>query len=56
MTRPVRSSKIMLLEDRRGGDPATGAPPVRRFRLARLACEAPADPTKPFEYLKHPHD
>lgn len=55
MTRPASSSKIMLLEDRRGGE--TGTTPVRRFRLARLTVDGPASPAaKPFEYLEHPHD
>ncbi len=57
MTRPVASSKIVLLEDRRGGDAATGPAPLRRFRIARLSLDVPpTDPTGRFEYLKRPHD
>lgn len=47
----------MLLEDRRGGAAPEGSIQVRRYRLARLRFDgAPADPEKPFEYLKRTFD
>jgi hypothetical protein len=47
----------MLLEDRRGGSPAEGSVPIRRYRLARLRFEDHStDPEKRFEYLKRSHD
>lgn len=57
MTRPAPSSKVVLLEDRRGGAaPADGAQ-VRRYRLARLRLDGPtASGSSRFEYLKHSHD
>jgi hypothetical protein len=57
MTRPATSSRVMLLEDRRGGAASAGPVPVRRYRLARLRFDRqPADPQKRFEYLKRVHD
>ena len=57
MTRPAPSSKVMLLEDRRGGSAPEASAPVRRYRLARLRFEgAPHDPEKRFEYLKRTFD
>jgi hypothetical protein len=57
MTRPAPSSKVMLLEDRRGGTHTPGAAPVRRYRLARLRLEGqPTGSQKRFEYLKRSHD
>jgi hypothetical protein len=58
MTRPVTSSRVMLVEDRRG---ATAAPasivPLRRYRLARLRLEGqPAESEERFGYLKRSHD
>ncbi len=56
MTRPVPSSKVVLLEDRRGGSDIAGAP-LRRFRLARLRFEGvPASAGCRYEYLKRTHD
>jgi hypothetical protein len=57
VTRPAPSSKVVLLEERRGGSaPADGAQ-VRRYRLARLRFDGPI-PSRSgrFEYLKHSHD
>lgn len=52
MTRPVRSSKVLLVADRRD-DASTGSPAVRRYRLARLRLdERPAEPQSRFEHLK----
>ena len=57
MTRPATSSKVMLLEDRRGGAATTGSAPVRRYRLARLRLDSqPAESAKRFEYLKRSYD
>lgn len=57
MTRPARSSRVMLLEDRRGGAATPGSAPVRRYRLARLRFDGPpAEPETRFEYLKRSHD
>jgi len=57
MTRPAASSRVMLLEDRRGGAAPSGSAPVRRYRLARLRFDgAPTDPEKRFEYLKRSYD
>jgi hypothetical protein len=57
MTRPVTSSKVLLVADRR----AASAPPeptqVRRYRLARLRFDSrPAGPESRFEYLKRVYD
>lgn len=57
MTRPATSSKVMLLEDRRGGAASPGSAPVRRYRLARLRFEGfSAEADKRYEYLKRSHD
>ncbi|MGO9884960.1 MAG: hypothetical protein ACLPV4_18340 [Solirubrobacteraceae bacterium] len=45
MTTPIRSSKILLIADRRQDAGQTGHAPVRRFRLARLPLQdRPAAP------------
>jgi hypothetical protein len=57
MTRPVTSSRILLVEDRRAGAAGPNVVPLRRYRLARLRLEhAPAGPDDRFEYLKRTHD
>jgi hypothetical protein len=57
MTRPAPSSKVILLEDRRGGSGASPAAPIRRYRLARLRLEGhPTAPERRFDYLKRTHD
>jgi hypothetical protein len=56
MTRPAPSSKVVLLEDRRGGTEGPAVAPVRRYRLARLRFETPDASARRFEYLKHAHD
>ena len=57
MTRPAATSRMMLLEHRRGGSATEASVPVRRYRLARLRFDgAPADPEKRFEYLKRCYD
>lgn len=57
MTRPLKTSKVLLVADRRGGSAQTAAAPLRRYRLARLRLNPPpvvreAD----FEYLKRLYD
>jgi hypothetical protein len=43
MTRPISSSKVLLVADRRQGDVNAPGTPVRRFRIARLGFDtAPA--------------
>ena len=57
MTRPARSSRFLLVEDRRAGIGAPAVVPVRRYRLARLRFDGPpADSIERFEYLKRTHD
>lgn len=57
MTRPAASSRVVLLEDRRGGAARAGSAPVRRYRLARLRFDSgPTDPERRFEYLKRTYD
>ena len=57
MIRPATSSRVMLLEDRRGGTGTAGSVPVRRYRLARLRFDGhPAEPEKRFEYLKRTYE
>ncbi len=57
MTRPVPSSRLLLVEDRRAGAAGPNVVPLRRYRLARLRLEqAPAEPDDRFAYLKRNHD
>lgn len=57
MTRPVTSSRVLLVQDRRGGDQAPAPVPLRRYRLARLRFDdRPDEPDARFEYLKRTHD
>lgn len=57
MTRPAPSSKVVLLEDRRGGSDLAAGGAVRRFRLARLRFEGTPPPVDcRYEYLKRSHD
>ncbi|HZU61816.1 MAG TPA: hypothetical protein VE983_12685 [Solirubrobacteraceae bacterium] len=57
MTRPAPSSKVVLLEDRRGGSDLAAGAPLRRFRLARMRFEgAPVPADCRYEYLKQAHD
>ena len=54
MTHPAQTSRVVLVEDTRSAAPA---PPLRRYRLARLRFEGPsADPEKRFAYLKRVYD
>jgi hypothetical protein len=36
MTRPITSSRVLLVADRRASAPESGSTRVRRYRLARL--------------------
>ncbi|MFL5823833.1 MAG: hypothetical protein ACJ764_10370 [Solirubrobacteraceae bacterium] len=57
MTRPAPSSKVILLEDRRGGAGGTTGASVRRYRLARLRLDGyPTASERRFDYLKRTHD
>jgi hypothetical protein len=57
MTRPLTSSKLLLVADPRPGSPEPGSVPVRRYRLARLRIDAPStDPAERFEHLKRVYD
>jgi hypothetical protein len=55
MTRPVTSSKVVLVEDRREAE--AGVAPLRRYRLARLRLDGRShDPASRFEHLKRIYD
>jgi hypothetical protein len=57
MTRPVTSSKVLLVADRRPASTESTAVPVRRYRLARLRFDSrSADPASRFEHLKRTFD
>lgn len=57
MTRPVTSSKLILVEDRNAAPDAERPAPVRRYRLARLQIEArSSDPGSRFDHLKRVYD
>jgi hypothetical protein len=56
MTRPVTSSKVILVEDRSAIADDRSAP-VRRYRLARLQIDSrSADPASRFDHLKRVYD
>jgi hypothetical protein len=57
MTQPDRSSKVVLVEDRREISDARAAGTVRRYRLARLRLDGRStDPEARFEHLKRIYD
>jgi hypothetical protein len=57
MTHRAPSSKLVILEDRRGSDDVEIRPRMRRYRIARLRFDdLPAGPDRRFDYLKHTHD
>jgi hypothetical protein len=57
MTRPIRSSKVLLVADRRPVSTAPGVPAMRRYRLARVRPEGPpAAGGARYEYLKRVYD
>ena len=57
MTRPPKSSKVLLVADRRAARAQPTTTPVRRYRLARLRLPSGAQGAEsPFEYLKRVYD
>lgn len=57
MTRPITSSRVLLVADRRPEADVSGDIPIRRYRLARLRFDArPADPEMRFEHLKRVYE
>jgi hypothetical protein len=57
MTRPVTSSKLLLVADTRHSDTEDATIPVRRYRLARLRLESrPTEASRRFEHLKRVFD
>jgi hypothetical protein len=57
MTAPTRSSKVLLVADRRTDSEVPGTTSVRRYRLARLRFDSrPAGPQARFEHLKRVFD
>jgi hypothetical protein len=58
MAKLRRSSKVVLVEDRREVSDPRGACSVRRYRLARLRLNGrrPTDPEAKFEHLKRVYD
>jgi len=57
MTRSLKTSKVLLVADRRAEPSQDVAAPVRRYRLARLRFDPPpATAQSRFEYLKRAYD
>jgi hypothetical protein len=57
MTRPVTSSKVLLVEDRREASTDASVAPLRRYRLARLRLDGRShDRASRFEHLKRAYD
>ena len=57
MTRPIRSSRLVLVADPRPASPLPETAPVRRYRLARLRLEARSpDESERFTHLKRVFD
>lgn len=57
MTAPTRSSKVLLVADRRADSDEPGTAAVRRYRLARLRFDSrPAGPQARFEHLKRVYE
>jgi hypothetical protein len=57
MTRPITSSKVVLVEDRRAQRAAEDAAPVRRYRLARMQLGArSSEPGSRFDHIKRVYD
>jgi hypothetical protein len=57
MTRPTRSSKVLLIADRRATPAGSTTVPVRRYRLARVRFEGRTpDASSRFEHLKRVYD
>jgi hypothetical protein len=57
MTRPITSSKLLLVADNRPATPERITVPVRRYRLARLRLDGRSlDSALRFEHLKRVFD
>jgi hypothetical protein len=57
MTRPIRSSKLLLVADPRPASPEPVTVPMRRYRLARLRFEGRSPESHlRFEHLKRVFD
>jgi hypothetical protein len=57
MTRPITSSRVLLVADRREVSSEPGSVPVRRYRLARLRFDGrTAEHGTRFEHLKRAYD
>jgi hypothetical protein len=57
MTHPIRSSKVLLVADRRAASAGPTTVPVRRYRLARVRFEGrPTGSGSRFEHLKRVYD
>ena len=57
MTRPLKTTKVLLVADRRGEPAESASAPVRRYRIARLRLNPPpAGREAGFEHLKRLYD
>ena len=57
MTAPPKTSKVLLVADRRGAGAQSAAAPLRRYRLARLRLNPPPVGREAgFEHLKRVYD
>jgi len=57
MLRPISSSKVLLVADRRVTPPDNGGTPLRRYRLARLRLDdRSTGPAYRIEHLKRARD
>jgi hypothetical protein len=57
MTRPIRSSRLVLVADPRPSSPIPETVPLRRYRLARLRLEARSpEASERFAHLKRVFD
>jgi len=57
MARPIPSSKVLLVADRRTAMSKRDAAPVRRYRLARMRLDGrPAGAGSPYEHIKRVYD
>ncbi len=57
MLRPITSSRVLLVADRRVPPSDNGGAPLRRYRLARLRLDGPSTgPVVRFEHPKRIYD
>ncbi len=57
MTRPITTSKVLLVEDRRIAPATRRDTPIRRYRLARLRFDSGrSEGESRFDYLKRVYD